>query len=95
METSKQDKHDEYVENTKDDRVGGAQLNEPDAETQNDTGFTRTTNAVSEDRQQKDGYEIAIEDTMIGYDGNEEQMNMDLDDKDKLRSGNTAPGDNA
>jgi len=94
MEGNKQDERAEYVEKTKDDTVGGAQLNEPDAETQNDTGYAGTTNAVSEDRQQKDGYQIAPEDTMIGYDGDESQMNMDLGDKDKLRSGNTASGDN-
>ena len=93
MESNK-DQRAEYVENTKDDTVGGAQLNVPDAETQNDTGYAGTTNAVSEDRQQKDGYKIAIEDTMIGYDGNEAQMDMDLDDEDKRRSGKTGFGDN-
>jgi len=93
MENNK-DTREEYVEKTKDDTVGGAQLNEPDAETQNDTGYAGTTNAVSEDRQHKDGYKIAIEDTMIGYDGDESQMDMDLDDESKRRSGKTGFGDN-
>lgn len=93
MENNK-DTREEYVEKTKDDTVGGAQLNEPDAEMQNDTGYAGTTNAVSEDRQQKDGYKIAIEDTMIGYDGDESQMDMDLDDESKRRSGKTGFGDN-
>jgi hypothetical protein len=78
----------------KDNTVGGAQLTPPDAEQQNDTGYAGTTNAVSEDRQHKDEYTIAPEDTMIGYDGDDEQMNMDLGDKDKRRTGSTGTGDN-
>lgn len=53
--------------------------NPPDPEATNDTGFQGTTNSISENRQDSDQYGIAIEDTMIGYDGSDdEQMNMDL-----------------
>ena len=59
-----------------------AEEDKPDPETQNDTGFQGTTNSLSENRQDdQDGYKIAIEDTMIDYDGSDEdQMNMDLGD---------------
>ena len=52
--------------------------NNPDPETQNDTGYAGTTNAVSESRNTDDGYQIAPEDTLIGYDGEESQLDMDL-----------------
>ena len=78
----------------KDNSIGGAQVNQPDPEVQNDTGYAGTTNSLSEN-QDKDGYGIAIEDTMIGYDGDESQMDMDLDDKDRLRSGSTGADDNS
>jgi hypothetical protein len=77
-----------------DDTIGGVNVNQPDPETQNNTGYAGTTNAVSENHQDKDGYQIAPEDTMIGYNGDDEQLNMDLGEKDKLRSGNTGSGDN-
>ncbi len=64
--------------NGHDNTIGGAQTNTPDPEVQNDTGYAGTTNSISEDRHDQDGYDIAIEDTMIGYDGHEEQMDMDL-----------------
>lgn len=80
--------------NGHDDTIGGAQTNTPDPEVQNDTGFAGTTNTISENHQDKDGYQIAVEDTMIGYDGNDKQMEMDLGDEDKRRSGKTGFGDN-
>lgn len=61
-------------------RPGTSPEDAPDPESTNDTGYAGTTNAVSGNHQKKDGYKIAIEDTMIGYDGNDEQMNMDLGD---------------
>jgi hypothetical protein len=64
--------------NTQNDAVGNASGQDPDPETQNDTGYAGTTNAISESRNTDDGYQIAIEDTMIGYDGDESQMDMDL-----------------
>jgi len=86
----------EYKENTKNNDIGGAQDNMPDAETQNDTGYAGTTNAVSEDRRHRDGYKLAIEDTMIGYDGNDEQMDMDIRDEDDIRrSGKSGIDDNS
>jgi hypothetical protein len=82
-------------EDTKDNSIGGVNTNTPDPETQNDTGFAGTTNAVSEHRNTQDGYKIAIEDTMIGYDGHEDQLNMDLGEEDKRRSGSSGTGDNS
>ena len=82
-------------DSNKDNSIGGVNTNMPDPEQQNDTGYAGTTNAVSENHQDKDGYKLAIEDTMIGYDGHEEQMNMDfLGDEDKLRSGKSGIDDN-
>lgn len=78
----------------KDNTIGGAQTNVPDAEQQNDTGFAGTTNAVSDNHQDKEGYAIAIEDTMIGYNGDESQMDMDLGEKDSKRRGKTGIDDN-
>jgi hypothetical protein len=80
--------------NGKDNSIGGAQTNVPDAAQQNDTGFAGTTNAVSENQQDKEGYKIAIEDTMIGYDGDDSQMEMDLGDEEKRRGGKTGIDDN-
>lgn len=78
----------------KDNSIGGAQTNTPDPQQQNDTGFAGTTNAVSEDRQHKEEYKIAIEDTMIGYDGDDSQMDMDLGDQETKRHGTAGIGDN-
>jgi hypothetical protein len=78
----------------KDNTIGGASNNDTDPEVQNDTGYAGTTNAVSKNYQDKDGYKIAIEDTMIGYDGNEEQLNMDLGEEETKRSGKTGIDDN-
>lgn len=58
--------------------VDGDNVNNPDEETQNDTGYAGTTNAVSESRNTDEGYQIAPEDTLIGYDGDESQLDMDL-----------------
>jgi hypothetical protein len=81
--------------NYQDDTIGGASVNPTNPKEQNDTGFAGTTNAVSENHQDKDGYKLAIEDTMIGYDGNDEQMDMDItSDEDKRRSGKSGFGDN-
>ena len=91
---NEQENQESEKEKTKDNTIGGAQTNTPDPEVQNDTGFAGTTNALSENHQDKDGYKIAPEDTMIGYDGHEEQMNMDLDDADKGRSGKRGIDDN-
>jgi len=78
----------------KDNSIGGVQTKAPDPQEQNDTGYAGTTNAVSENHQHKGGYKIAIEDTMIGYDGDDSQMDMDLGDKEKRRSGKTGIDDN-
>jgi len=77
----------------KDNTIGGAPTNKPDPKAQNDTGFAGTTNAVSQNHQDKDGYRITPEDTMIGYDGNDEQMNMSLNEKEDRRSGKTGVDD--
>ncbi|WP_256013474.1 hypothetical protein [Desertivirga xinjiangensis] len=91
----KQEKNKEQAKGH-DNSIGGAQTNKPDPEATNDTGFAGTTNAVSEDLHEQDGYKMAVEDTMIGYDGHEEQMDMDyLDEKDKLKSGNSGADDNS
>lgn len=52
----------------------------PNEEEQNDTGFTGTTNSISQSQQDSDEYKPAIEDTMIGYDGDESDLDMDLSD---------------
>jgi hypothetical protein len=52
----------------------------------NDTGFAGTTNAVSQSHDQDDAT-LAIEDTMIGYDGDDSQLDMDIrDEDDKLKT---------
>ena len=68
--------------------------NLPDENEQNNTGFAGTTNSISENHQDKDGYEITIEDTMIGYDGDDEQMNMDIGDDNKKTDNTRGVGDN-
>ncbi|WP_207426721.1 hypothetical protein [Pedobacter sp. SYSU D00535] len=79
-----------------DNTIGGAQTNQPDPEATNDTGYQGTTNAVSESFNEEDGYKLAVEDTMIGYDGNEDQMNMDfMDEEAKKRSGHSGADDNS
>jgi hypothetical protein len=78
----------------KDNLIGGAQTNIPDAEQQNDTGFAGTTNALSDNQQNEDGYQIAIEDTMIGYNGDESQMDMDPGEEERKRTGKTGVDDN-
>ncbi|WP_407431549.1 hypothetical protein [Arcticibacter sp.] len=52
----------------------------PDEQEQNDTGFSGTTNAVSQNHQTSDEYKPAVEDTMIGYDGDETELDMDMGD---------------
>ena len=84
----------EEMENTKDNNVGGAQVNTPDPNYQNNTHYAGFSTKADKVHPAKDGYQIAPEDTMIGYNGDDSQMDMDLGDKDKLRSGNTASGDN-
>jgi hypothetical protein len=82
-------------DDAKDNSIGGVQTNTPDPEAQNDTGYEGTTNAVSENHQDKDGYKLAVEDTMIGYNGDDAQLDMDLgDENDKRRSGNSGADDN-
>ena len=81
-------------DNNQNDLIGGASDNSTDPEVQNDTGYAGTTNAVSENHQDKDGYKIAIEDTMIGYDGNEEQLDMNLGEEETRRFGKTGIDDN-
>jgi hypothetical protein len=79
------------MENTKDNNVGGAQVNTPNPDDQNNTHYAGTATKVDKVHPSKDGYQIAVEDTMIGYNGDDSQMDMDLGDKDKLRSGSTSP----
>jgi hypothetical protein len=78
----------------KDNSIGGAQTNVPDPEQQNDTGFAGTTNALSDNQQNEVGYQIAIEDTMIGYNGDESQMDVDLGEEERKRTGKTGVDDN-
>jgi|GEM_PF-1657265 len=52
----------------------------PDEQEQNDTGYAGTTNAVSQNHQESDEYKPAVEDTMMGYDGDEDELNMDMED---------------
>lgn len=55
---------------------------------------TTNPNIESHLKTKDEGYQIAPEDTMIGYDGNDEQMDMDLGEKDIRRTGKTGTGDN-
>jgi hypothetical protein len=82
----------EEMENTKDNNVGGSQVSMPNPDDQNNTHYAGTPDVFG--GKNKDGYQIAVEDTMIGYNGDDAQMDMDLSDKDKLRSGSTGSGDN-
>lgn len=59
----------------------------------NDTGFAGTTNAVSE-RQDQDDATLAIEDTMIGYDGDDSQLDMDIRNEDDLLNTDRGVDDN-
>jgi hypothetical protein len=52
----------------------------PDEQEQNDTGYAGTTNAVSQNHQESDEYKPAVEDTMMGYDGDEDELNIDMED---------------
>lgn len=52
----------------------------PDEQEQNDTGYAGTTNAVSQNHQDSDEYTPAIEDAMIGYDGDESDLDIDFGD---------------
>jgi hypothetical protein len=90
----KQDNSPNGSDSNQNDLIGGASDNSTDAEAQNDTGYAGTTNAVSENHQDKDGYQIAIEDTMIGYDGDESQLDMDLGEEETRRFGKTGIDDN-
>ena len=89
-----QDNSPNGSDSNQNDLIGGASDNSTDAETQNDTGYAGTTNAVSENHQDKDGYKIAIEDTMIGYDGDESQLDMDLGEEEARKSGTSGIDDN-
>ncbi|WP_345949561.1 hypothetical protein ABDD95_22210 [Mucilaginibacter sp. PAMB04274] len=51
-------------------------------------------NIESHKEQKEEGYQIAIEDTMIGYDGNEEQMDMDLGNNNANAQNNRGVDDN-
>jgi hypothetical protein len=79
--------------NEQNNAVGNASGQDPDPETQNDTGYAGTTNAVSESRNTDEGYQIAPEDTMIGYDGDDSQMDMDLGNEND-NAGNRGIDDN-
>ncbi|MBS7563196.1 hypothetical protein KHS38_02155 [Mucilaginibacter sp. Bleaf8] len=50
--------------------------------TEGNAADTNTTNPNIESHKQKEeeGYKIAMEDTMIGYDGHEDQLDVDLGD---------------
>jgi hypothetical protein len=93
MENQGKDQQQAEKDRFKDGDIGGAQTNQPDPATQNDTGYAGTTNSLSENNEH-DGYGIAIEDTMIGYNGDTDQMDMVLSDEDRLRSGSSGADDN-
>jgi hypothetical protein len=59
----------------------------------NDTGFAGTTNSVSQ-RQDQDDATLAIEDTMIGYDGDDSQLDMDIKNEDDLLNTDRGVDDN-
>lgn len=59
----------------------------------NDTGFAGTTNSVSQ-RQDQDDATLAIEDTMIGYDGDDSQLDMDIRNEDDLLNTDRGVDDN-
>ena len=48
MENQNKDQQQAEKDQFKDGDIGGAQTNQPDAETQNDTGYAGTTNSLSE-----------------------------------------------
>ncbi|HEY0055477.1 MAG TPA: hypothetical protein VGB63_08985 [Pedobacter sp.] len=54
----------------------------PDEQEQNDTGYAGTTNSISQNHQESDEYKTAIEDTMIGYDGDESDLDIELGNGD-------------
>jgi hypothetical protein len=63
-----------------DNTAGKGAGNLPDEGLQNGKADVGITNATIESHKEKEenGYKIAIEDTMIGYDGQEDHMNVDL-----------------
>jgi hypothetical protein len=59
----------------------------------NDTGYAGTTNSVSKN-QDTDDATLAIEDTMIGYDGDDSQLDMDIRNEDDLLNTDRGVDDN-
>ena len=68
--------------------------NKPDENNQNETGYAGTTNSISENHQETDEYQIAVEDTMIGYDGDDDQLDMNLDKPGKSSENTRGIDDN-
>jgi hypothetical protein len=52
-------------------------------------------NIESHKKKEEEGYQIAPEDTMIGYDGNDDQMNMDTGNINLKIKGNQSIDDNS
>lgn len=83
MENQKDDKVNiAKAINDKDKPLTGKAAGDMSEEEYNDTGFAGTTNAVSQ-KQDQDDATLAIEDTMIGYDGDDSQLDMDISSDDK------------
>jgi hypothetical protein len=84
-----QKKDNSFLKNS-DNTAGNGAGNLPDEGVQNGKAEVGITNENIESHKEKEqeGYKAAIEDTMIGYDGHEDQMNVNLGN-DNVNTQNT------
>ena len=82
MENQQEDQRNEAAERGENQNVitNNPSDHRPDEKVQNETGYAGTTNSISENQQESDEYQPAIEDTMIGYDGDESDLDLDIGD---------------
>jgi hypothetical protein len=73
--------------------LNGKALGSESEEEYNETGFAGTTNSVSK-KQHQDDATLAIEDTMIGYDGDDSQLDMDIRSEDDVLNTDRGVDDN-
>jgi hypothetical protein len=60
-----------------------------------ETAPTTNPNIENHKKKEEEGYQIAPEDTMIGYDGDESQMDMDAGNPNLKIKGNGGGDDNS
>ena len=88
MENDQLQNPEEQTNNSQNVIINNPSDQRPDEEGQNETGYAGTTNSISENRQDSDEYQPAIEDTMIGYEGDDKDLDLDIRD-DNVSTENT------